>query len=130
MKTNWILAALLPVTLAGGYLWGQKPQAPAAVVQEASLQVAGANTNAKKSVLPDTPPGKVHQVKPGMLIMDAVKAANPGDVIQVWPGDYIETVYIDKDSIRLSGVIIDGKRPRLFGEERLNDAICIPVITS
>ena len=79
MKTNWILAALLPVTLAGGYLWGQKPQAPAAVVQEASLQVAGANTNAKKSVLPDTAPSKVHQVKPGMLIMDAVKAAAPGD---------------------------------------------------
>ena len=127
MKTNWILAALLPVTLAGGYLWGQKPQAPVAVVQEASLQVAGGkagvSTNAKKSVLPDTPPGKVHQVKPGMLIMDAVKAAAPGDVIQVWPGDYVETVYIDKDSIRLSGVIIDGKRPRLFGEDRLNDAI-------
>ena len=60
--------------------------------------------------------GQIHQVKPGQLIMDAVKAANPGDVIQVFPGDYVETVYIDKDNIRLSGGIIAGKRPRVYGE--------------
>ena len=32
------------------------------------------------------------------LAMDAVQAAEPGDIIQVFPGDYIETVYIDKDN--------------------------------
>ncbi|HEX5792235.1 MAG TPA: parallel beta-helix domain-containing protein, partial [Rheinheimera sp.] len=122
-KTTIALALLLPVAfLAGQYFSSGAQQAPG-IGPQVSYSGGAAAGNSKKSVIDHGEAGQVHQVKPGQLIMDAVKAAQPGDVIQVFPGDYIETVYIDKDNIRLSGVIIDGKRPRLFGEERLNDAI-------
>ncbi|MBU1311395.1 MAG: right-handed parallel beta-helix repeat-containing protein [Gammaproteobacteria bacterium] len=123
-KTTIALALLLPVAFfTGQYFSGPAMQAPSLTADVSFSGGAAASANAKKSVIDHGAVGQVHQVKPGQLIMDAVKAAQPGDVIQVFPGDYVETVYIDKDNIRLSGVIIDGKRPRLYGEERLNDAI-------
>ncbi len=39
------------------------------------------------------------------------------------PGTYHETVYIDKDDIRIIGVIDAGRRAVLDGEKKLNDAI-------
>ena len=68
-------------------------------------------------------PGAVAVVKPGESIQAAVKAAQPGTIIRVMPGTYHETVYIDKDDIRIIGVIEAGERPVLDGEGRLNDAI-------
>lgn len=62
-------------------------------------------------------------VRNGESIMDAVTAAEPGTTIRVHPGRYVETVYIDKDHIRLIGVIKEGERPTMDGEKRLNDAI-------
>jgi pectin methylesterase-like acyl-CoA thioesterase len=44
-------------------------------------------------------------VKDGESIQEAVKRAAPGTTIQILPGTYHETVYIDKDGIRLIGVI-------------------------
>ncbi|WP_419571513.1 parallel beta-helix domain-containing protein [Rheinheimera sp.] len=125
-KTTVALALLVPVAfIAGSYLSGSGQSAPAYQpdVSYGASGDAGSTANQKKSVINTMAPGAVHQVKPGQLIMDAVQAANPGDMIQVWPGDYNETVYIDKDNIRLSGVIVEGKRPRLFGDGHLNDAI-------
>ncbi|MCP4884211.1 MAG: cytochrome-c peroxidase, partial [Flavobacteriales bacterium] len=66
--------------------------------------------------------GAIHEVENGDLIMDAVKAAAPGDLIRVYPGVYKETVYIDKDDISFQGVIKDGEWPVLDGEKELNDA--------
>jgi len=62
-------------------------------------------------------------VRDGESIQEAVTAAEPGTTIRVMPGRYHETVYIDKDHIRLIGVIEKGKRPTLDGEGYLNDAI-------
>jgi parallel beta-helix repeat protein len=62
-------------------------------------------------------------VSDGESIQSAVQAAPPGTTIQVMPGTYKETVYIDKDGIRLIGVIEEGRRPVLDGEGNLNDAI-------
>jgi parallel beta-helix repeat protein len=62
-------------------------------------------------------------VKAGESIQQAVQKAEPGTTIQVMPGTYHETVYIDKDGIRLIGVIVDGERAVLDGEDKLNDAI-------
>lgn len=124
-KTTIALALLVPVAFfAGKFLSAKAPVAPT-YAPEVSYNAGGATTsgNVKKSVINAAPTGKVHQVKDGQLIMDAVKAANPGDVIEVWPGTYTETVYIDKNNIRLSGVIVEGKRPKLFGDGHLNDAI-------
>jgi len=62
-------------------------------------------------------------VEEGQSIQEAVVAARPGTTIQVMPGTYHETVYIDKDGIRLIGVIEKGRRATLDGQGKLNDAI-------
>ena len=67
--------------------------------------------------------GKTLVVNDGESIMAAVQLAQSGDTIQVMPGTYHETVYIDKDDIRIIGVIKEGKYPTLDGKGQLNDAI-------
>lgn len=67
--------------------------------------------------------GNTLDVKDGESIQDAVKRASPGDIIRIFPGTYKETVYIDKDDILLTGVIIDSQWPVLEGEQKLNDAV-------
>ena len=66
--------------------------------------------------------GKIIEVKKGSSIQDAVKEANPGDLIRVYPGTYSENVYIDKDDISLQGVVIKGEWPTLDGKKKINDA--------
>lgn len=66
--------------------------------------------------------GKIIEVKDGGSIQEAVKAANPGDLIRVYPGTYSENVYIDKDDISLQGVVIKGEWPVLDGKKEINDA--------
>jgi parallel beta-helix repeat protein len=65
----------------------------------------------------------IHTVRDGDAIQDAVNAASPGDTIQVFPGTYRETVYVDKDNITLQGVVVEGEWPNLEGDKTLNDAI-------
>ena len=67
--------------------------------------------------------GTVHIVNPGDSIQTAVETAKPGDTIQVMPGIYSETVYIDKDDSHLVGVIKQGNRATMDGLGKLNDAI-------
>ena len=62
-------------------------------------------------------------VEDGQSIREAVKAAAPGTTIQVMPGTYSETVYIDKDGIHLIGIIKAGARATMDGKGELNDAI-------
>lgn len=66
--------------------------------------------------------GKIIEVKNGSSIQEAVKAANPGDLIRVFPGTYSENVYIDKDDISVQGVVINGEWPTLDGKGEINDA--------
>jgi parallel beta-helix repeat protein len=67
--------------------------------------------------------GAVHEVRDGDSIQAAVAAAQSGDVIKIFPGTYHETVYIDKDDIVLSGVVIEGVWPVMEGASKLNDAV-------
>jgi parallel beta-helix repeat protein len=67
--------------------------------------------------------GAVHEVRDGDSIQAAVAVAQPGDVIRIFPGTYSETVYIDKDDIVISGVVIDGRWPVMEGNKELNDAV-------
>ena len=67
--------------------------------------------------------GNVHDVRDGDSIQAAVAAAEEGDVIRIWPGTYSETVYIDKDDLVISGVVVDDEWPVLEGDKELNDAI-------
>ena len=67
--------------------------------------------------------GQVLDVRDGESIQAAVAAAAGGDVIRVYPGTYSETVYIDKDDLVITGVVIDGRWPVMEGNKQLNDAI-------
>jgi parallel beta-helix repeat protein len=67
--------------------------------------------------------GAVHEVRDGDSIQAAVAAAQSGDVIKIFPGTYHETVYIDKDDIVLSGVVIEGVWPVMEGASKHNDAV-------
>jgi len=67
--------------------------------------------------------GTVHEVRDGDSIQAAVAAAQSGDLIRIYPGTYHETVYIDKDDIVLSGVIVNDEWPVMDGETKLNDAV-------
>jgi parallel beta-helix repeat protein len=87
----------------------------------AAVQAASAS-GAIRSVAGPAPTN-VMVVKDGESIQAAVKAAPAGTVIRVMPGTYHETVYIDKDDIRIIGVIEAGRRPVLDGQKKLNDAI-------
>ena len=62
-------------------------------------------------------------VQDGDSIQQAVRDAEPNTVIRIFPGRYAETVYIDKDGIRLIGEIVAGERPVLDGGGTLNDAV-------
>ncbi len=63
------------------------------------------------------------EVKDGQSIQDAVNRAAPGDVIEVYPGTYEESVYIDKDRITLRGVVQENEWPVMEGGRTLNDAV-------
>lgn len=65
--------------------------------------------------------GQIIEVRKGGSIQEAVKSANPGDLIRVFPGTYSENVYIDKDDISLQGVVIKGEWPTLDGKHQIND---------
>jgi parallel beta-helix repeat protein len=67
--------------------------------------------------------GGIHEVRDGGSIQAAVAAAQPGDVIEIYPGTYNETVYIDKDDLVLSGVVVNGQWPVMEGDGELNDAV-------
>src|ERR1700676_4483492 len=58
-------------------------------------------------------------------IQAAVKRAQPGDTIKVMPGVYKESVYIDKDGIRLLGVAEGNRWPTLDGENTRNDGVLV-----
>lgn len=66
--------------------------------------------------------GEIIEVKDGSSIQEAVKLANAGDLIRVFPGTYSENVYIDKDDISMQGVVINGDWPTLDGKGEINDA--------
>jgi len=132
MQTGKLVGALLIAgAFAGGLYLGQGDTGPVIASGGASYgggynQAEDAELTASASdtaVAVDTYNGVTHIVKPGGSIQEVVKIANPGDTIQVMPGEYSETIYIDKDSIRLVGVIEKGERATLNGKGTLNDAI-------
>ena len=60
---------------------------------------------------------KTFNVSPGMSIQEAIDKAEPGDTIQVFVGDYHESVLIDKENISLIGMPYEGGRPTLNGTD-------------
>ena len=60
-------------------------------------------------------------VSPGMKIQDAIDAANPGDVIEIEPGVYHETLTLDVSDLTLRGLEKNGERAVLDGKGVLSD---------
>ena len=92
---------------------------------EGDAATSAAAATAKGSIKSVAGPAtdKVLVVKDGESIQEAVKRAERGTTIRVMPGTYHETVYVDKDDIRIIGVIEEGRRAVLDGQGKLNDAI-------
>lgn len=119
MKFKWIALAL--ILFAAGMWAGRSlfpktvSSIPAPVRAQFSVQ-----TDSTGASLPLS--SEVWEVRDGESILAAVKKAQPGDLVRVFPGTYKETVYIDKDNISFQGIIIDGEWPTLDGKKELNDA--------
>ncbi len=126
-----ILASIVLVAIAAwaGYTYGTRhgfapPPAPAGSTAETlKARTGGTAGTGARSLQTTGGKGQVLTVKPGQSIQDAVRKAQPGDTVQVMPGTYAETVYIDKDDIALVGVIHGGDWPILDGGRKLNDAV-------
>lgn len=134
MSSGKILAAILVMgAFAGGMYFGSSQTSTPTITSSTSgASYAGGydkqtdvqTMRGEKSAVADrAKEGFTHVINEGDSIMAAVKAASPGDTIQLMPGRYHETVYIDKDDIRIIGVIQEGKRATLDGQGKLNDAI-------
>lgn len=142
--SNLLVAGLVVAAGAVGHYWGKSDVTTSDAPVSSPAISTGTSTLTKTSDAPQKkyngvtnlklragvaigPAGTANQVnvtvKPGDSIQAAVKAAKPGTSIFIMPGTYSETVYIDKDNIRLIGVIEQGKRAILDGLGTLNDAI-------
>jgi parallel beta-helix repeat protein len=141
MSKGTIFALIIAVAaFAGGMFYGKGGGSDAALVMTdsgsgasyvAPVQEGGDNTKPGELVLSGSNANVAGSaagfatavVKDGESIQAAVTAAEPGTIIRVMPGTYHETIYIDKDDIRLIGVIQEGRRATLDGEGYMNDAI-------
>ena len=126
-----LLIGIIAALAAGGLgYYAAKRQGsdagPSAVAtSESSLSSAAgrAGNDAAAALRSTAKTGAILVVNEGESIQAAVAKAQPGDTIQVMPGTYRETVFIDKDNIAIVGVIKDGEWPLMEGDHKLNDAI-------
>ena len=126
-KTIVSLVVVAALAAAAGYLYARRSviSAPQVAAQSTEAGLAAARGRAgagsTASFEAGRPAGKIISVKPGESIQSAVATAQPGDTVQILPGTYHETVYIDKDDIALVGVIHGADWPTLDGERKRND---------
>ncbi|MCR9064051.1 MAG: right-handed parallel beta-helix repeat-containing protein [Cytophagales bacterium] len=113
------LALLVIGVFAGKFLFGSS--GAESVPLPSTLNYRNAGISESSTEIKDFT-GNVIEVKKGSSIQEAVKKAQPGDLIRVFPGTYSENVYIDKDNISIQGVVIEGKWPTLDGKKEINDA--------
>lgn len=127
MSSGKIITAVLVIAAFAGGIYLGSSNDPQPIITSGGASYSGGYDKSSdadvSAVTKRSAAGQVHIVYDGESIMEAVKAASSGDTIQVMPGTYHETVYIDKDDIRLIGVIKEGQRATMDGEGILNDAI-------
>jgi len=123
MIKKFILSALLVLFgfLLGKFLFVSSNESVVMPLPD-NLYRSGGGTENIEALTSRAFTGEIHEVRDGGSIQEAVKKAEPGDLIRVFPGTYRETVYVDKDDIRFQGIIRDGEWPVLNGKKELNDA--------
>jgi parallel beta-helix repeat protein len=62
-------------------------------------------------------------INPGETIQEVLDRAAPGDIIEIRPGVYHETLLIDVDNITIRGLKENDQRAVLDGQNRLTDAV-------
>lgn len=131
-STKLVVLVAVGLAFGSGVYWGKLGQEPTSGVESENVAYQGGyqkqdaqsqDQPSEETVNASAMKGQTHVIHPGESIMAAVKLSAPGDTIQIMPGRYHETVYIDKDNIRIRGVIEQGERAIMDGEGRLNDAI-------
>ncbi len=130
MKLNGVLVLAIVAAGVAGYYFGNSNNVSQPAVESVDSPTNKETVEIKETRNPASAIGpagiaseKQVVVKKGESIQEAVKAAEPGTTILIEPGTYSETVYIDKDDIRIIGIIKQGKRATLDGLGKLNDAI-------
>ena len=135
MNKGVVLGVIVAIAAFAGGAWYGRASKSAVVITSGSggasytggvqggADGAGASAQAVSRYVAGPAPTNVVVVKDGESIQAAVKAAPAKTVIRVMPGTYKETVYVDKDDIRIIGVVEAGRRPVLDGEGKLNDAV-------
>ena len=135
MNKGVVLGVIVAIAAFAGGAWYGRASKSAVVITSGSggasytggvqggADGAGASTQAVSRYVAGPAPTNVVVVKDGESIQAAVKAAPAKTIIRVMPGTYRETVYVDKDDIRIIGVVEAGRRPVLDGEGKLNDAV-------
>jgi len=119
------------IFVAGLYYGGLFDDKPQQIVGDANRFQTTASSSTSKGEIgleklrnqKNSGTGNILKVRDGEIIQAAVAKANDGDTIEVYPGTYNETVYIDKENISLIGIIEDSKWPILDGKKQLNDAV-------
>ena len=115
---------ILAIGLFAGYKFFSpgNTDAPLPTANSLYRNISSSSDSASVSSITKEFTGEIIEVKNDGSIIEAVKKANPGDLIRVFPGIYSETVYIDKDNISFQGIIQEGEWPTLDGKKQLNDA--------
>ncbi len=63
------------------------------------------------------------RVMPGQSIQAALDRSQFGDRVEVMPGVYHQTVAMDRDGIEVAGLVVNGERAVLDGQNALADAV-------
>lgn len=128
-KNVLIVSALILASLTIAFTLDRPADAPQLIpTAQAQSYQGGVDVDKRNGLATiNQPAGNNKQVdvfvKDGESIQVAVTAAKAGTTIRIMPGIYSETVYIDKDNIRLIGEIEEGRRATMDGLGKLNDAI-------
>src|SRR5262245_12104477 len=126
---NVAIAEIIPPTEVGGSLKPKQAKAipPTAVggslkPAQAGVMPSAAVDGPKKPNLQQRLP-IVLRVNPGESIQAALDRCVPGDIIEIRPGAYNETLLVDVDNITIRGLKENDRRPILDGKNMLTDAV-------
>lgn len=92
-----------------------QPKAPSVLKPSAAPSAAIAKEDARK---PTT-----WTVAPGQTIQAALDRTIPGDIVEVKPGTYPEALLLNTDGVTIRGLIENGQRAVLDGQNKLTDAL-------